>query len=159
MRNLLFILILAAVMSSCCTSRQLATSSKDSVRVEIRTRTEYVHDTVMIKIPVQSERTTTQDSTSHLENDYAQSDARIEPDGSLFHSLETKPQEKPIPIEKPIQYRDSIVYRDKVVKDIVQVERELSWWEKTQIKGFWVLVIVIVFVCRKKIISLIRRFI
>lgn len=159
MRNLLFILIWAVVMSSCSTSRHLATSSKDSVRVEIRTRTEYVRDTIIREIPAISEAVTTRDTVSHLENFYAQSDARINSDGTLFHSLATKPQKEPIPIDKPIQYRDSIVYRDKVVKDIVQVERELSWWQKTQMKGFWVLLLVITFTYRKKIMSLIRRFI
>lgn len=159
MKNIILILIITAAMSSCCSSRHLATSSKDSVRVEIRTRTEYVRDTVIREIPSISEAITTRDTSSHLENFYAQSDARINLDGTLFHSLATKPQKEPIPIDKPIQYRDSIVYRDKVVKDVVQVERELSWWEKTQMKGFWVLAIVIVFVYRKKIMSVIRRFI
>ena len=158
MRTILFIII-AAAMSSCCTTRRLATSSKDSVRVEIRTRTEYVHDTIIREIPAISEAITTRDTASHLENFYAKSDARINPDGTLFHSLATKPQKEPIPIEKPIQYRDSIVYRDKVEKEIVEVERNLSWWEKTQMKGFWVLVIIIAFVYRRKIMSLIRRFI
>lgn len=159
MRNLLFILILAAAMSSCCTSRHIATSSKDSVRVEIRTRTEYFRDTIIREIPAISEAITTRDTVSHLENFYAQSDARINPDGTLFHTLSTKPQKEPIPIDKPIQYRDSIVYQDKVVKEVVEVERNLSWWEKTQMKGFWVLVIIIAFVYRKMIMSLIRRFI
>lgn len=159
MKNILFIIILTAAMSSCCNSRHLATSSKDSVRVEIHTRTEYVRDTVIREIPAISEAVTTRDTASHLENFYAQSDARINPDGTLFHSLATKPQKEPIPIDKTIQYRDSIIYKDKVVKDIVPVERNLSWWEKTQMKGFWVLIVVIVFIYRKKIMSLIRRFI
>lgn len=159
MRNILFMVILAAVMSSCCANRHLATSSKDSVRVEIRTRTEYVRDTVIREIPAISEAITTRDTASHLENFYAKSDARINSDGTLFHSLATKPQKEPISIDKPIIYRDSIVYRDKVVKDIVQVERELSWWQKTQMKGFWILIAVIAFIYRKKILTTIRRFI
>lgn len=159
MKNILLIIIILAAMSSCCSSRHLATSSKDSVRIEICTRTEYVPDTIIREIPAISETITTRDTSSHLENFYAESDARINPDGTLFHSLATKPQQEPIPIEKPIQYRDSIVYRDKVVKEVIPVERNLSWWEKTQMKGFWVLVIIIAFVYRRKIMSLIRRFI
>lgn len=158
MRNILLIFILAA-MSSCCTSRHLATSSKDSVRVEIRTRTEYVRDTIIREIPAISEAVTTRDTASHLENFYAQSDARINPDGTLFHSLATKPQKEPIPIDKPIQYRDSIVYRDKVITNTVQVERELSWWQKAQMKGFWLLIAVMAFIYRKKLLTTIRRFI
>lgn len=146
-------------MASCCPTRKLATSTSDSVRVEVRTRTEYVRDTVIREIPVISETKTTRDTASHLENYYAQSDARINPDGTLFHSLATKPQKEPIPIDKPIERRDSIVYRDKVVKETVQVERELSWWQKTQMKGFWVLLSVIAFIYRKKLLETIRRFI
>jgi hypothetical protein len=95
-----------------------------------------------------------------LENDYAQSDARIEPDGSLFHSLETKPQEKPVPVERPIEYRDSIVYRDREIKVTVPVERELTWWQQTQMKGFWVAIIVaVVIIFKKRMLNFIRRFI
>ena len=104
---------------------------------------------------------TTQDSTSHLENDYALSDARINPDGSLYHDLKTKPQEKPVPIEKPVERKDSIIYRTQYIdrEVTVEVERELSWWEKTQIYGFWGLVVILLIVYRKKIFALARRFI
>lgn len=156
MRNHLLVIILAALISSCNATRHLATSSKDSVRVEIRTRTAYVRDTIIREIPSVSEAITTKDTTSHLENYYAQSDARINLDGTLFHSLATKPQKESIPIDKPIQYRDSIVYRTKEVKDIIQVERNLSWWEKTQIKGFWALLVALVFIYRKKILAVVH---
>lgn len=135
------------------------TEQQDSIHVETRKIVEYIHDTVFIEIPAQSERNHTQDSTSHLENDYAKSDARIEQDGSLFHSLETKPQKKPVPVERPVEYRDSIVYRDRKVKVAVPVERELTWWQQTQIKGFWIAIIIVIFTSRKKIFSLIRRYI
>lgn len=123
------------------------------MRVEVRTRTEYVRDTVFRDIPAIEEKITTKDTPSHLENYYAMSDARINQDGTLFHSLATKPQKEPILIDKPIQYRDSIVYRDKMVTDIVQVERELTWWQKTKMKGFWVLLAILVFILRKEIFS------
>lgn len=158
MKNIIILILLVVSLSSCCANRPIATSISDSVRVEVRTRTEYIRDTVTVEIPMQAERITTRDTTSHLENDYAQTDARINPDGSLYHSLETKPQQKPLPVELPIEHRDSIVYRDKIVKDIVQVERNLSWWQKTQIKGFWVAIFIIVFAYRRKLLTLIRCF-
>ena len=60
-----------------------------------------------------------------------------------------------------IEYRDSIVYRDREVEveKIVPVERELTWWQQTQIRGFWVAIIIILVLLRKKIFPLIRRFI
>lgn len=158
MKNILFVIILAA-MTACSPCRHLSTSTRDSVRVEVRTRTEFIRDTVYRDIPVQSEKVTTQDTTSHLENDYAESDARINMDGSLFHTLSTKPRRETIPIDKPVEYKDSIIYRDRAVKEVVQVEKELSWWQKTQIRGFWALLVVFTFVFRRNIVSLARRMI
>ena len=101
-----------------------------------------------------------QDS-SHLETSAAVSDARINPDGSLSHSLENKTDDREIPTQRPIEYRDSIVYRDREVEveKIVEVERKLTWWQQTKMKGFWVLLVVIVFVFRKNIVTLARRLI
>lgn len=158
MKNLLLILILAAV-TACCPCRHLTTSTADSVRVETIVRTEYIPDTVLVEVPVESERQTVRDTTSHLETSFATSDARINADGSLSHSLANKPQKRPIPTEKEVIYRDSIVYRDRVNTEIVEVERELTWWQQTQIRGFWVAIIIIVVILRKKILPLIRRFI
>lgn len=158
MRNTILILILVAVVG-CCPTRHLTTSTQDSVRVETVIRTEYIPDTVFVEIPVESERQIVRDTTSHLETSYAVSDARITPDGALFHSLENKPQKKPIPTEKEIIYRDSIVYRGKIIEKSVPVERELTWWQQTQIRGFWVAIIIILVLLRKKILPLIRRFI
>lgn len=158
MKRILFIILLI-IMTACCPCRYLATSTRDSVRVETVVRTERIPDTVFVEVPVERERQTVRDTTSHLETSFAVSDARINPDGALFHSLENKPQNRPVPTEKKIIYRDSIVYRDRTNTEIVEVERKLTWWQQTQIKGFWVLLLFIVILCRKNILSLARRFI
>ena len=155
MKRLIYIFLLVPLMYGCAPCRHLSTNIKDSVRIEYRTRVEYVPDTVVVEIPVQSEKITTRDTTSHLENDYALSDARINGDGTLTHSLATKPQKKPVLAQKQIEYRDSIVYRDRAVEKVVQVEKDLSWWQKTQIRGFWLAISILVLVYRKKIMSLI----
>ena len=163
MKRLLIVTLctLAAALTACCPCRHLTESSRrrDSVRVETVVRTERIKDTVFIDIPAERERQTIRDTASHLETSYAISDARINADGSLFHSLANKPQKKPVPTEKEIIYRDSIVYRDKIVEKSVPVERELTWWQQTQIRGFWVAIIIILVLLRKKIFPLIRRFI
>lgn len=81
--------------------------------------------------------------------------------GSLSHSLENKTDDREIPTQRPIEYRDSIVYRDREVEveKIVEVERKLTWWQQTQIRGFWVTIIIILVLLRKKIFPLIRKFI
>lgn len=153
------LIILLAVMTACCPCRHLTTSTRDSVRVETIIRTERVPDTVFVEVPVERERQTVRDTTSHLETSFAVSDARINPDGSLFHSLENKPQSRPVPTEKEVIYRDSIIYRDRTTTDIVEVERKLTWWQQTKMRGFWVLLVVLAFVFRKNIVALARRFI
>lgn len=139
-----------------------STEQQDSVRIEFRERIVYVPDTVFIEIPAQTAERTTSDSTSHLENDYAESDARINPDGTLFHSLNTKPQVKPVPTERPIEYRDSVVYRYRIKKETVTeteyIEKNLSWWEKTQIYGFYILIVLLVVLYRKPIWRFLRNF-
>ncbi len=145
----LFILLAAvSLMWGCCPCRNLTTETtrQDSTRVEVRTETILVPDTVFLEIPAQTAERTTRDSVSHLENDYAVSDARINPDGSLFHDLRTKPQKKPVETDKKIERRDSVVYRDKAVqvKETISVPRELSTFQRCQIFGFWLLLALIV---------------
>lgn len=166
MRHIVILLFALLLLGACSTTRMLssqATNERDSVRIEYRERIVSVPDTVFVEIPAQTAERTTLDSTSHLENDYAESDARINPDGTLFHSLDTKPQMKPVPTEKQIEYRDSIVYRDRIKTETVTeteyVERSLSWWEKTQIYGFWLALAVIAILCRKTLFALVKRFI
>lgn len=138
----------ALMMTGCSPCRNIISSEtqQDSVRVEVRERTIFVPDTVIIEIPAQTAERTTPDSLSFLENDYAESTARINPDGTLFHNLKTKPQDKPVKFDKPVQQRDSIVYRDRLINKTktVQVARELTWWQKTQIYGFWGLIVLVV---------------
>ena len=147
MRTLILCLIIG-LLSACCPCKHLTTSTgtRDSLHVEIRHRTIWIPDTV---------------DSSHLETSAAVSDARINPDGSLSHSLENKTDDREIPTQRPIEYRDSIVYRDREVEveKIVEVERKLTWWQQTQIRGFWVTIIIILVLLRKKIFPLIRRFI
>lgn len=158
MKRILCIILLVG-MTACCPCRHLTTSTRDSVRVETVVRTERVPDTVFIEVPVERERQTVRDTTSHLETSFAISDARINPDGALFHSLENKPQNRPVPTEKEVIYQDKIMYRDRTKIEIVEVERNLTWWQQTKMRGFWILLAVVVFLFRKNIITLARRFI
>ena len=140
---------------SCRTGRQVVVvEARDSVRVEERVREIKVTDTLFVEVPAQSAERTTTDSTSHLENDYAVSDARIMIDGSLYHSLETKPRTDTLTQELSVQAKDSIIYREKVIPQVVTVEKELSDWQKIQIRGFWIFLILtsVYIIIRKKVL-------
>lgn len=132
--GVLVVSIVLLVFSSCRTGRQVVVvEGKDSIRIEERLRYVPVVDTFFMEVPAQSAERTTVDSTSHLENDYAVSEARIMADGSLFHTLETKPRTDTLAREVGVQVRDSIVYREKVVPQVVSVEKELNWFAQLRL--------------------------
>ena len=163
MKHLPLLLLLTFIIGGCASSRRLSENvhQQDSVQVKVETRIEYIPDTVFIEIPTQTSERETADSISHLENDYATSDARINPDGTLYHDLKTKPQKKPVEFEKPVERKDSIVYKTKTVTEtkIEKVPRDLTWWQKTQIYGFRAAIVLLLIVYRKKILSFIKRLI
>ena len=163
------------IVSGCCTQRRVVEQNttviqqKDSANTEVRVDKviEYLIDTVYIKIPDQMAERTTQDSTSHLENDYATSDARINQDGTLYHDLKTKPQEIASEFQKPVERNDSIrtEYKTKTkyitLIDKKEVEKELTWWQYTCIKWFpWCLILFIIaigYIFRKPILKITKR--
>lgn len=119
-----------ALCVSCGPARHASVS--DSTRVEVREVTRYVKDTMYLELPVITERIVTQDTTSHLENDYAVSEASVS-GGYLSHSLATKPVRTPVEAEAREVVRDSIVFRDKLVEVPVEVEKPLTRWQRTLI--------------------------
>lgn len=155
------IILLAAIMAiGCCPCRKASVPAvRDSVRVETQIRTEYVRDTVLVELPAEEKAQTVRDTTSHLETTFAESDAAITPDGALYHTLRNKPQQRPVPAETKVVYRDSIIYRDRIKTERVEVERDLTWWQQTRLRGFWVLLAVVVWLLRKPVVDLVRRLI
>lgn len=141
-RKIQLVTFLAVLLTSCGSSRHAATSieTHDSTKVEVRTeRIEHI-DTVYIELPRQVERIITQDTTSHLENDYAVSEARVEA-GMLHHTLETKAAKIPVPVKSTIEKKDSVTTTSKaeVEKEKVYIEKELTAWQRFKMRGFWAL--------------------
>ena len=134
MKKIFLCMVLPVLFLSCRTGRQVVVvEARDSVRVEERVREIKVTDTLFVAVPMQKESTTVRDSTSHLENDYAVSDARINPDGTLYHSLETKPRTDTLTQELAVQAKDSIIYREKVVPQVVPVEKPMGWFAQLRL--------------------------
>lgn len=119
------------LVTSCSAAR--FAQDTDNTRVEVRTRTETIHDTVFIEIPVISEKTMTRDTTSMLENPYAKSEAGIT-NGFLRHSLETKPVKLPVRVETKVVRKDSLIYRDKIQTQTIEVPCELSRWQTLKMR-------------------------
>lgn len=141
-----FIAVLALMvwlLMGCCPCRHLTASMQDSVRVEVVERIVEVPDTFYYTLPNLSERVTTSEEYSHLENEYALSDAAILADGSLSHTLEVRPRPIKVAFKRPTIHRDSVVYHNSYRTVTVEVERALTWWQQTQIRGFWAMLILV----------------
>lgn len=150
------LLLLLLLASGCRSSRVAVTEQRsDSTRVEVRERTVLVKDTVFVALPEQSRERVTADSVSYLETDVAYSRAELRQDGTLLHTLHNR--DRPVAVETngKVTYRDSIVYRDRTISVDREVEvevRKLTWWDKTQIYGFWaVLGVVALYLSIKRI--------
>ncbi|MFI3317435.1 MAG: hypothetical protein SNF93_07775 [Rikenellaceae bacterium] len=128
------------IFASCSASRHLAASQSDSIRIEVVERRVTIHDTVQIEIPQIEERVVVRQDSSTLSNYLAHSTAIIQPDGALFHSLQTNAQKITHPTSKDVVVRDSIIFRERIVRQVVEVPRELTRWQQLQIWGFWCLV-------------------
>ncbi len=139
------VILLLVFMCSCAPTRNVITPSKrDSLVVEIRPRDVVIRDTVYVDIPASSEVAIVRQDSSFLSNKYAESEARILPSGELFHTLKSLAQRVSAPRDIVVELRDSIVYRDRVETKVVEVERQLSWWQECQIKGFRLLLVLLV---------------
>ena len=131
-------MLFALALVGCCPARQLATSTADSVVVEVRERIVEVRDTVVVELPAERVEVITPDTLSVVETSIARATAVVS-GGLLHHSIENKAVALEQPLHTDVPVRDSIIYREKVVKDIVEVPADLSWWQETQIRGFQLL--------------------
>lgn len=147
-----------ALSQSCCPKHYPTIVYRDSVRVEIRER--IVHDTVSFEVPVIKEVNVTKDTSSHLENDWAKSDAEMK-DGFLWHSLETKGKTVYIPVTTVVH--DTVIVEKEAHEITVEklVEKPLTKWQKFRLTGFWLLALgcaaALAYIFRKPLLSLIGK--
>ena len=106
------------------------------MKIMTRVETIFIHDTLKVTVPKQDVSNNTKESTSHLETDFAVSDASIDSTGTLHHTLSNKAGDVPVPTKTPVHSKDSIVYHDREVEVPkpypveIKVPRELTWWQK-----------------------------
>lgn len=138
MGNTSNIIIAAALLLSSCCSRTIPQRSekRDSVRVVHETQyVERLRDTVIyVHLPAESREAETRCDSSTLETSIACSRARINPDGTLYHTLENKSTKLPAHVgikdTNRQEKRDIIVYRDNYVSDTIAVKHipKSYWW-------------------------------
>lgn len=150
MSRLSFAILVTYMFVGCCANKQLASDTHDDVRTEVRERIVYRDTVIYVEVSHESQSQTVRDTTSHLETSVAVSDARINSDGTLTHSLENKPIFFGINFKMPELRRDSIVYRNFYRTNTVEVPRPLTWWQQTKMKGFWIMLTILAFLLLRK---------
>lgn len=109
----------------------------EKVITKVEVKEHIVTDTVNIQVPVEVEKIVTKDTSSHLENTFAKSDAVVS-GGFLSHSLESKSQIIRVPVE--VVVRDTLFVQQESKVETVYKEKELTRWQKFRLVAFWWLV-------------------
>lgn len=141
----LLVIVLMLLFTGCYPCQKITNiTQRDSVSIELKSRIVTIHDTVVINVPLTSQSVIVHTDSSFLSNDFAYSNAIIRPSGELYHTLESIPQSLQTEYISKVEVRDSIIYRDRIEVQTIEVARELSWWQEFQIRGFRLLVLILV---------------
>lgn len=131
---LLYIFILGAACFVCVLMSGCSPKIVEKVVTQVEYRDRVVHDTTTLEVPVEVEKIVTRDTSSHLENNWAKSDAMVS-DGFLHHSLESKPRIIQVPVE--VHVTDTVWKEQEIVEKEIEIEKPLSWWQSFEIGAFW----------------------
>lgn len=171
-----YCLLFFVFLSSCCPCRK-AGQSTETIDRDQRQDSVYVstHDTVRIVVwdsivrrPIPPEREINRTRTQHsqLSNSYCTTEAAVDTEGILTHTLCTRDSAM-LPVR--IVYRDrrhtDTVYVDRwrdrdrshTVEHVVE-RRYVSWWQRVQIAGFWALLAALAWRNRRRLIGVFVRF-
>lgn len=87
MKTNVFTVFISLMALISCRSPQQTVIPTEKIETKVERVIEVRWDTAYIEVPAQSAEITTPDSVSHLETDFATSDARINPDGTLSFTI------------------------------------------------------------------------
>ena len=90
MKNILIILSFFLMIGCCASKHAIEVPVKEIVKIEYRDSLIHVKDTIYIQPPVEEKSNKTKEDSSHLETSMAKSDAWIDVEGNLNHTLENK---------------------------------------------------------------------
>ena len=145
--------IMAFMVASCGPAKVVQDYQKDSVVTVIKDTTIYRDSIIYVKIEAEKDSAVLPDTdTSRLSTRFAESEAYVS-NGQLHHSLRNKsdaliPIETKIPIT--IHFESKATIRDKRTVEVVEVEKQLSRWQKfIQALGYGVLIAVILWIAKK----------
>lgn len=131
------IIMLAVLMTACCPQKKMHESRSDSVKIVHEVEyIEKLRDTVVyLTLKAESRETTVTQDSSTLETSAALSHARINSDGTLFHSLENKPYEQLVRVnikETSVSKTDGSE-KVKIEREEIAIRMPLRFHEKALI--------------------------
>ena len=119
-------------LASCSTPRVVQEVQRDTAFVTIR-EVETLHDTtIMVQLPEGSDKAILPDTdTSRLHTTLAQSEAWVA-DGRLHHTLRNTEALLPIEVKLPkyVSTKNEYIIRERKSVEQVEVERQLSKWQR-----------------------------
>ena len=131
--------MLSALIIAGCSPRVFPVQRDTITQVRTEIVERLVRDTIEVVLPQDSVYVQTEDTTSVLRIRAAISEASVS-GGVLAHSLYSNPYYKP---EIEVVYKDRIEYRDTTIvssnTEVIEVEKELSGWQKAMMAGGYVL--------------------
>lgn len=165
MKTALFVpvALVAATLASCRTA-QPSVETLTEVRYETRYVERLVTDTLLVEIPAQTASNVTPADSSHLETDFATSDAWTDSEGLLHHTLANKAQKRPVEFQRPEVEKETTATEkeQEKIKEPVYIEKELTRWQEFRLAAFGWLVgavaLLLLWVLRKPAWVLIKRF-
>lgn len=129
----LSLIAVCLLATSCGVSRkpQAETTTRDSVVIVKKDSLVLRDSVVFVELPKESQAVETFSDSSHLETSLATSDAIVR-DGLLKHTLENKLKRYEVPIQVPERYiiSEASSSYNRVIREVVEVEKELTWWQK-----------------------------
>ncbi len=142
--RIVLFLCATTVLYGCSSSRR--TGFESDLRINTTTKTITHPETIGIRLPVYSLRQTVVDSTSTLQTPVAKSEARINPDGSLSHSLTTTDTVLNVPVTGTTVSTERISYGKR--ESVCDNSRKLSLWELLQLIIVGAVVVALIKKCR-----------
>lgn len=132
MKKIIFVFVAVLLISSCGTCKHFdPVRQVDSVYIE-KVVQKVIHDTTyMVQLPDStSEQKVNQTDTSHLETQLAESDAWLDFDGKLNHSLRNKNTKIPVPVQLEC-YLETTIKNSLMTNTVIrEVEKELTSWQE-----------------------------
>lgn len=170
MRNFISVILIILLFGaqSCCRKHFPPPSIeyRDSLIVEYRDSLVYRDSIVSVPIPLESDQAiVTINDTSHRETSLAESDAWVSADGFLHHSIRNKKGNIDFHVAIPEHWIVDKAHVEKATTIIntVYIPRELTWWQKFRLRGFWFLLAItaglLVWIFRKPLFSFIGKFV